>query len=284
MRWIQGTVVAATVVILPACDLVFGLDRPEDAGTPIVDAEPLPDGATCFVGWSPERVDPCDLGVLPTPLVLDMPGAYTIDTGAMLPVLLDPGMSQVPATIVARTQPGGPQLAVIYATNFVLKSGSTLRASGMRSLVILATEPLVVDGLLDVGSTGTESGPGAQMCQTQMGEDSTNTTTIGAGGGGGGGFGTAGGSGGSGQAAGTRPLGGLAVAASRPPRRCEAVARVAVVARATAGTRSRDQVGVRSSCRRASRSRWAEGSSPAEPVDSAVPRPTAVVVEAALAG
>jgi hypothetical protein len=145
-----------------------------DAGEDGTDT-PMLDASLCFDGFT--RV--C-LPALPTmPLVVG--SDTTIDTAA---------------GCEATTMGTADGVCVVAATMIEVRSGATLRATGLRPLVLLATSSIVVAGTLDAAShRGGTTGPGANPAACRIG--TAPTLANGSGGGGHGGtFATIGGDGG----------------------------------------------------------------------------------------
>jgi hypothetical protein len=195
---------AIAILLLGAgCRQLLGIDDPTvgsgslDAATSdaLVDT---PSGVVC-VGAPPYRVCMSE----PGPLVLS--DNTTIDTTSdarCTPPASAPGW-------VSTTQ---PQACFIVGTDISIGS---LKASGSRPLVIVATETLIVTGVIDVAShrIGSVQGPGAPWSGCAAFPVTAGASTLGAGGGAGASFGGAGGTGGQGGFAG----GGMAPPAGAAP-------------------------------------------------------------------
>jgi hypothetical protein len=147
------------------------------------------------LAFSPAKVD---LDNLPPPVArlgLSEPGVYTLLTSNG--TLRDPAGNSVPITTATT---GG--LRVLVARSLVIGGESTLAASGDRPLYIVATERVDLFGVLDAGSDGDRSGPGAVAATCPDAPTGGDTDLGGGGGGGGGGFGGAGGAGATGDSGG----------------------------------------------------------------------------------
>jgi hypothetical protein len=188
------------------------IDVPMDAPPSVVDAGGI-DAAAIDAGtgrcalWTENHTHftPCDIPYPdPTPLVLDMPGVYELDTGTGQ--LVDPDNQGVPYQ--------GVQLGnswVMSVESLQIAVGVTFRATGSRSLIIAAWDSITVDGVIDVSSNAAELGAGANpsACSTHAATPGAQDND-GGGGGGGGGFGTPGGPGGDGFNNGLQGAGGNA--------------------------------------------------------------------------
>ena len=134
-----------------------------------------PDASLCFDGFT--RVCLAALPTAPRVVASNM----TIDTSA---------------GCEATTMDTAAGICVIAATAIEISAGATLRATGSRPLVLLATTSITVAGTLDAAShRGGTAGPGADPSACRLGI--APTVASGSGGGGyGGTFGTVGGDGG----------------------------------------------------------------------------------------
>ncbi|CAN5385158.1 hypothetical protein BH11MYX1_BH11MYX1_33410 [soil metagenome] len=170
----------------------------------VIDGLPpdAPGATTCFgpPGWS------VCLTALPTqPLTL--PGS--IDTSASA------SMCSSDASIV-----GQPSLCFVVATDLAITSN--VRVTGDRALVLVATNAITVDALLDVSahSTGTDGPGGRESSACSTFPTAPELDNSGGGGGAGGSFLTKGGKGGTGNAnaaaGGTPPSGSAGPSVLRP--------------------------------------------------------------------
>jgi hypothetical protein len=132
---------------------------------------------------------------------------YELDTDAV--TLLDKNKAPIAITTMVIDQSGTPAL-VISTGSLSIETGATLRAIGMRPVIVAAFHTITIAGTLDVASrraVGLGAGANPAECMANAataGQDGTG----GAGGGGGGAFQGAGGSGGGGDSNGTPKTGG----------------------------------------------------------------------------
>ena len=173
--------------------------------------------------FQPRRVN---LSIVPAPVTLSLgdAGEYLVDTAADPIVILDPVGSEVAASAFLHTQPGGPDMAVLHATDAFIADGATLRAVGPRPLVIAAEGSIVVEGRIDVGSRIEYPKPGAgadfSACAASTGDPGVDgPINSGGGGGGGGGFAATGGKGGGGSGGGAGGDGGAPILGAPSPLR-----------------------------------------------------------------
>jgi len=174
------------------------------AGTPqtttIVDDDP-----TCFGPAGSYQI--CIQTVPTTPVTLAA-GTLNTDTAAN-------GGSPLCAT----TAPMGwtmnqPDACFVMGTTITIPTGTTVKATGPRPLVLLATDTLSIAGTLDVSShIGASSGPASNVGCASFGP--APVSGSGGGGGAGGGFMSIGGAGGTGN--GGASAGGSALGPSAPP-------------------------------------------------------------------
>jgi hypothetical protein len=120
--------------------------------------------------------------------------------------------SQDTTCTFVQPQPLGPDLCVVTATSINITG--MLVATGSRPLALLSTGGITITGTIDVSSTSTRDGPGANDSSCPTAGAGTGSTT-GAGGGAGGSFGSVGGSGGKGSSGAVGA--GSAAAASGTP-------------------------------------------------------------------
>jgi Lectin C-type domain len=104
-------------------------------------------------------------------------------------------------TAYVQTQVGGSDAVVLLAHDFRVRAGATLRVSGNRPLILVATGSATIEGTIHAGGDLTlgTAGPGGNLGCSNLDASADATWS---GGGGGGGFGTAGGKGGNTTAAG----------------------------------------------------------------------------------
>lgn len=164
-----------------------------DPDASLVDAVPV---LNCE-DWNPQPtiLDPCkdiEVSEVDDSLLLDETGGvYLYDTD--LGTLTSPAMADVPHTSVILGN-GGLAPRVVVARTIDIEVMVTLRATGARPLILVSWENFSISGVIDVGSSATEIGAGANDtdCDSaEPGEDDND----GGGGGGGGGFGGDGGDG-----------------------------------------------------------------------------------------
>jgi hypothetical protein len=172
----------ACLVALAGCERVFAVSGVDvaDAGR---DAGPGEGAPACFGSMAFFRYCPIPLPV--GELMLSSP----IDTDG------------AGCTLVS--QPPGPDVCVIAGHNITVDANFTVTVSGSHPLVLLATNDLVVNGVLDVSSAPARQGPAANdpTCMLASGVDQAGGSTgnganEGAGGGPGGSFQGIGGTGG----------------------------------------------------------------------------------------
>lgn len=110
--------------------------------------------------------------------------------------------------VVAQAE--GPELCVVQVRDLILGEGASLRVSGRRPLVLMASGRVRIEGTIDVSAVGIEPGPGGARGGTRMDPDGQGVGGGGAGehvgsfddgGGGGGGLCGPGGGGGNGGGA-----------------------------------------------------------------------------------
>lgn len=129
------------------------------------------DGADVFVEPSNLPADTCD-----------MAGSKDLTVGATESITIDTSGS-CDATLA---QTGGPDICVFKYANIDIADDGTVTVSGNRALVLVGTDSVVVNGLIDVSAAGDKSGPGAVTDRTGGAGGAREN------GGGGGGFGTQG--------------------------------------------------------------------------------------------
>ena len=131
-----------------------------------------------------------------------------VDTGALT---ID-GASALPAGVVfdAWPQPGGVDLAVLHVRRLRVPPGATVRVRGSRALVVVASDAIEIDGVLDGSAQHDQPGPGgaAPGAGSGAGRTGGNVGTFRDSGGSGGGFGAAGGAGGAAGGVGCQTLPG----------------------------------------------------------------------------
>lgn len=173
--------VATLFLVAPGCNKLLGIEDFSLAPDADVDA-PGPDAQLCY-----------GQGLAPVCLTSAPMGARTLD------VAIDTDAMGTCSDVIA--QVGGPELCVIAATQITVSASVTV--TGSRPLMLLATETITVDGVLDVSSRRSPArvGAGANFTACGAGTAPLNTTN-GAGGGAGGTFGAAGATGGDGAPAG----------------------------------------------------------------------------------
>jgi hypothetical protein len=167
-------------------------------------------------GYTPSNFSPAGLPVDPCPsaaVVLDC-GTSTFDSQTFA---YGNWCGQTQPAPVVRTQSGGPDVVVISLRGLTVASGSTLRLTGDRPVILAVFGDATVEGSMDVGSQGwTARGAGgnSSVCGSSNGGPGMDDDDgdDGASGGGGGGFGSAGAYGGQGfaGAVNTTGVGGIA--------------------------------------------------------------------------
>ena len=175
----------AVVVMLSACGFSSNLPaQPPEAGT---DAS----GPCTTWTFKPADFDPCAIATPEAPPVLGA-GMYTIDSDTGM--LTGNVTAQLPYTVI-----GG--IGVVSLSELTVPVNVTLRAEGMRPLVIASWSTLTIHGTVAASSRGggmSGAGANSQACDTSAG-GTGKVSGDGDGGGGGGGFGDAGGLGGNGD-------------------------------------------------------------------------------------
>jgi hypothetical protein len=163
------------------------------------DAAPEVDGAFDCRTWEPALpFEPCDLAAADRvgELVLVQKGAYTYETET--DELLDPAAQPVEHTAMT-IDVEGTEVQVLVVRRLQIAPGASLRARGLRPLVVAAWYGMEIAGLIDV-SSGDGIGAGANPADCADGQIGQvgSADKNGGGGGGGGGFGGRGGDGGAG--------------------------------------------------------------------------------------
>lgn len=198
----------ALSTLLCACNSFVAASDAGDSGISQFDA-PIgqPDGSfglsdggalTC-ADWAlaPLLFDPCvDVPIVTESLILDMPGLYRFDTDTG--VLRDPADTIVAVTTLVVNATTEDAMVMVVG-NFQLSADSSLRVAGSRSLLIVSWNSIQVDGEIDLSSTASQPGAGANSVQCNAATPGTSGDN-GGGGGAGGGFGEIGGAGGTGSA------------------------------------------------------------------------------------
>src|SRR5262245_39093715 len=206
-----------------AAVIVMGCFHPSvPSGVSCVDSDHCPTGQTCRGGfcesgdaappdaidafvcpWVPRHFVSCALPPPGPDIVLTKDGSpYELDTNAV--TLLDKNNTAIPITTIVLDQNGTPAL-VVSVGSLTVEANTTLRAIGMRPVIVAAFHAIQIDGTLDVAShrtVGLGAGANPAACTSNAptpGQDGTG----GAGGGGGGAFQGAGGSGDGGDSNGT---------------------------------------------------------------------------------
>jgi hypothetical protein len=175
--------------------------RPADAGIGAPDARVAIDAGGPLDGceeWTPRptHFDPCDLPAPSALLDLNAIGDYVYDT--------DQGTLHYGLLPIAHASvelPGTPPVRAISVSGLRVSNVSRLRVVGSRPLLVASWSTIEVNGTIDVSSTPTGSGAGADTgaCNDpQPGGQNDG----GGGGGGGGGFRGKGGEGGDGSSSG----------------------------------------------------------------------------------
>jgi len=168
-----------------------------DAEARPVDAAPAQDAPTdappVCSGWgyNPLHFDPCLIVEPSGPLVLMPASSYTYNTDDG--TLSGPGVAN-PATEVLTTV--SPSVRVIVVGRLEIPADTTLRVIGAMPLVVASWDDIDILGTLDVSSSRTELGAGADSAT--CGGSTGGTGTADSKGGGGGGGGALGGDGGAG--------------------------------------------------------------------------------------
>jgi hypothetical protein len=172
------------------------------------DAAP-PDTIDAFAcPWVPRHFVSCDIPPPGPDITLTKDASpYELDTDAV--TLLDKNKAPIAITSIVIDQGGTPAL-VISLGSLTIEASATLRAIGMRPVIVAAFHAIEIDGTLDVAShrtVGLGAGANPMACASNAsaaGQDGTG----GAGGGGGGAFQGAGGKGDGGDSNGTPKMGG----------------------------------------------------------------------------
>lgn len=83
-----------------------------------------------------------------------------IDTTAL--TIGGPGADGMPALMFVASphSPEGPELALLYLADLTVAEGVTVRVTGSRPLVVIASGNIALGGVIDAGAHGAEPGPG----------------------------------------------------------------------------------------------------------------------------
>jgi Lectin C-type domain len=156
----------------------------------------------CSLSFPPSNVTVPDLFANAPDVTAGCGGTLSFNTSSAAAVSIC-GTSITPIT---QAQAGGPELWIL-PMNSLTVSGTVLRFTGARPVVLAVANDATIHATIDVGAQGTTAGAGGDVScvvGTGQGANGVHDTTgdDGSGGGGGGGFGTVGGAGGSGNAGG----------------------------------------------------------------------------------
>jgi hypothetical protein len=158
-------------------------------------------GCEQLLPFIPSNFSPCDLGPLEGAIVLDQTGGpYVLDTESGR--LTRPDATSVILDGEVIDQLGAPDIFAVATTSFIVAAQVELDVNGSRALAVVSTGDIAVDGVIDVGAAGDDSGPGGDddgACAGGRGDigqlrDQGGAQFAGTGGGGGG-FAAAGGEG-----------------------------------------------------------------------------------------
>ncbi|HEU0030058.1 MAG TPA: hypothetical protein VFQ53_05465 [Kofleriaceae bacterium] len=171
----MGWRVAASVLVLSGCQLVFPLDGPDKSAGDADPGDGLQGQPACFDGF----LDLCTLGAVPS--------TREFDGGA---IQLDTSDDRICTPLAMSSQ---ADLCAIVAGTIRITSGTSVRVVGVRPFALVAVDGLRIEGTLDVAghSQSTKLAAGAPNLACNVG-----TLPILHGGGAGGSFGTVGGGGG----------------------------------------------------------------------------------------
>src|SRR5579871_3394496 len=133
----------------------------------------------------------------------DLTVSKTIDTGAHK---IDGAAPANGVTFGDAMEPGNLAVSILAVHDLTIANGATVKVSGPRPLVIVASGAITVDGILDGSARKGAAGPGGQgmggvMMAAGTGGDGAHNGQYDDSGGGGGGFGATGGKGGTGGGA-----------------------------------------------------------------------------------
>ncbi|HTJ43192.1 MAG TPA: hypothetical protein VL463_13900 [Kofleriaceae bacterium] len=200
MRRAPRAAALAALVLCGGCRVLVELVESDPAavdGGAGADGAVGPDPSCGAWPFAPTDVDPCAIPAPGEAIVLG-PGTWTYDTNSG--ALTDPAQDAVYPTSALIASPGG-ELRVISVRGFDVQAGAILRATGKRPLVVVAWTDLDVSGTIEVSSSATVAGAGANPSTCPAaGTLAGAAAAEGGGGGAGGGFASAGGAGGSGGA------------------------------------------------------------------------------------
>lgn len=68
---------------------------------------------------------------------------------------------------------GGPELAILHVKSLTVSGGATVRVTGSRPLVVIASGPIVVDGVIDAGARRSNRGAGGSTSGAGAGAGGT---------------------------------------------------------------------------------------------------------------
>jgi hypothetical protein len=201
---------AVALIILSACSFspsALGPDPDGDAGPPgdgvaPVDADPGAPDADNRPGIPRDVVHVPEGAWLPG----DTKVAWTqdVDIETTLLDISGPGAEGMPELMFVDSpqEPEGPELAILYVASLAVAEGVTVRVTGVRPLVVIASGDIELRGVIDAGAHGVEPGPGGGDFLFEpglgAGEDGAHAEQFLDSGGGGAGHATAGARGGHG--------------------------------------------------------------------------------------
>lgn len=147
------------------------------------------DDSECPGGFCAPATMTCQRSIVPAFVPNACDNAATSDLTVAVDTIIDTSnATNCNGGLVA--QAGAREICVVHHGNVSIQSGVTLTFTGSRPVALVADDTLSVDGVIEVGATGTVDGPGGGVT-TSGGNESAND------GGGGAGFATAGAPGGS---------------------------------------------------------------------------------------
>jgi hypothetical protein len=156
-------------------------------------------GTTTFAALTPSNLDLQDSKISDlarNPVVLDC-ASPSFDSNDMS---FSDWCGAEPQAIVV-DQDGSHDAALLVMSSLTIASGTTLRLTGDKPVILLVYDSANVAGTIDASAHGTSAGPGADRdCDSGAAQDGADgSPSKGSAGGGGGGFGSAGGRGASGN-------------------------------------------------------------------------------------
>ncbi len=171
----RGSVLLLRLVLLPIAACSFdparvGGDSPGGDGSTNGDDASDSDGALGPLDVA--HVGPTDEAMLASTadIVIGANTTFDTTTGLATPAIAG-------GVVLADQEGGGRALAIIHARRIEIAAGVTLRAQGDRALVLVASEEIVITGVIDVSATGLAAGAGGYPSRSGPGAG-VNATGI----------------------------------------------------------------------------------------------------------